>query len=359
MIMEQMPETVSKEMDQLRRPDPALLQYIYEQGWFKLFVPEELGGRMTPLPEALEIFEQAAVMDGNLGWLVTIGSGGGMFTAYMQAETAREQFSPVNAVVAGSGAPTGSARPADGGYSVTGEWKYCSGSTYATLFTANCRITGPSGEADEQSPIRSFIFRPDQVEIVPDWNAFGLRATDSHTIRVRDAFVPESHTFSLEEQLGYQEELIYRYPFLPFAEVSFAAMTLGLARHFLEEAAALAERNQAGWEAAAPGRYHRVRERITRMEERLAVERSRFYDAVRASWEELARDGSLPDSTQQLVGRLSKQAARTAAGCAGDLFGYLGMSAIREDAAVNRIWRDLQTASQHGLLVSYEENSLN
>ena len=57
---------------------PEILEYIYDHRLFKLFVPEELGGRMTSLPAALRLFEEASWIDGNFGWLITIGSGGGI-----------------------------------------------------------------------------------------------------------------------------------------------------------------------------------------------------------------------------------------------------------------------------------------
>jgi len=355
MITEEMARACSAEMERTRRLDPGLLEAVHELGWFKLFVPEELGGRMLALPEALEVFEEAGRLDGNLGWLVTIGSGGGMFAAYMEPEVARELFSPRAAVVAGSGAPSGVARKTEGGYTVTGSWKYCSGSSYATLFTANCRIAYGEAEADEEAPIRSFVFLPEQVEIVPDWNAFGLRATESHTMKVDRIFVPEERTFDLAEQKGFRDYAIYRYPFLPFAETSFAAMSLGLARHFLDEASGLAEANKAGWEAAKAHRYPFVRQRIDRMETEWAQARDTFYRAVCESWDQVEHGGTLTEEAQRLVGRISKQAARTAVRCAGELFPYLGMYAVMEDTAINRIWRDLHTVAHHVLLVSFEE----
>ena len=55
------------------------LELIYQEKLFKLFVPEAFGGKLTSLPDSLNIFEQAAYIDGSFGWAVTIGSGGGFF----------------------------------------------------------------------------------------------------------------------------------------------------------------------------------------------------------------------------------------------------------------------------------------
>lgn len=236
-------------MDKHRQVTPDVLKTIYDHRLFHLFVPDELEGRMTPLPDATRFFQESARIDGNLGWLVAIGAGGGFFAALMSRDISRRVFARREAVIAGSGMPTGAARQVDGGYIVTGSWKYCSGSTYATTFTANAVVGKGStlqdapGEptADQGEPeIRSFIMNPDQIEIQQDWNAFGLRATGSHTISAVEAFVPYEMTFSLTETKGYKNEPIYRYPFLPFAQVSFAGVAVGIAEHFLEAAESLA-----------------------------------------------------------------------------------------------------------------------
>lgn len=355
MLRKDQVEPLSIEMERRKKLDRSLLEAIYEHRWFKLFVPEECGGRMTALPEAVQIFEEAARLDGNLGWLVAIGAGGGMFAGFMEPDTARTLFTPREAVIAGSGVPSGVARKTEGGYIVTGEWKYCSGASYATVFTAYCRIAGGEQAADGQPAVRACVFLPHQVEIIPDWNAVGLKATESHTIRVREAFVPDRMTFDLTERKGWDEHAIFRYPFEPFAVASFAAVVLGIARHFLEEAAVWAERNRHIWNAAIPHRHSFVLDKIALLEGQLGMAREKYRQAVRESWALTEKGAALTAEEGERVSRIGKQAARTAAACVQDLFPYLGMPAIMEDTLLNLIWRDLVTAAQHALLVSFEE----
>ncbi len=88
----------------------GLLQWLYEEKLFKLFIPEALGGRMLDLPAALRVFQSVAEMEGNLGWLTAIGSGGGMFIPNIERSLAEQLFKDEKAVIAGSGYPNGSAR---------------------------------------------------------------------------------------------------------------------------------------------------------------------------------------------------------------------------------------------------------
>ena len=242
----------SKNCEQSKQITDAMLTFMTEQQLFKLFVPEELGGKMLDLPSAVRVFQEAAAIDGNFGWLVTVGSGGGMFTENMTEDAARSYYSPENAVIAGSGFPAGTAQPTDGGYMINGKWFYCSGSQYATLFTASCRV---ESEASGQNQILAFVLEPDQVNVIEDWDAFGLKGTSSHTIEVVNQFVPTYRSFSIFKQQNDLVGPIHTFPFVPFSEASFAAVALGIGAHFLEEVGHLLEKNKQNWQAGPIDRY--------------------------------------------------------------------------------------------------------
>jgi len=342
----------SLEMDKFRRIPKEVLDFIYDERLFHLFVPDELEGRMTELPEAARVFQSCSRIDGNLGWMVTIGAGGGFFTALLEQGVSREIFGRRDAVIAGSGMPTGTARRVEGGYRVSGKWKYCSGSTYATTFTANAVIESENETVKaselttgaEAQEIRAFAFRPEQIRILPDWNAFGLRATASHTMIAEDVFVPDNRTFLFDEMKSYENETIYRYPFLPFAQVSFAAVAIGIAEHFLEAAEALAN---------AKGSETYVMNKLKEHSGFFRDSEVNFYATVEDSWQELLQEGELSGEAEAAVTAASIRAANTARACGQTLFPLLGLAAAMEDSEVNRCWRDLQTACSHSLLRSY------
>ncbi len=328
------------------------LSLLYEMGLFKLFVPQEYGGRMEPLPEALRLFEAASRVEGSFGWAATIGSGGGYFAACLPPEVAASIYSDPRAVIAGSGLPTGRAVRVEGGYVLNGSWKYCSGSTYATTFTATAIVeSGGTGEPEALA----FALRPEQAEIVPDWRSFGLRATASHTIAAKDAFVPDSRAFRVDRN-DRRSEPVYSVPFRPFAESSFAAVAIGIARHLLEEAVATAEGSRDAWSKGGAARYGAVAARIRRAETRLDERAAGYYEAVERAWTRHVRGDAL-EADWAAVGRESKAAADEALRTGQDVFRSLGIGALMEDAAVNRIWRDLQTACQHTLLIDFGTES--
>lgn len=327
------------------------LNLIVERGWFKMFLPESLGGQALSLPEALHIYEFTSWVDGSLGWVVTIGSGAGYFAGYMQEGVADHVFSPRDSVIAGSGTPVGAAVQVDGGYIINGKWHICSGSRHATAFTANCLIENDDS-ADQE--IRTFVLSPHQVDILFDWHAFGLKATDGHTIVAHDQFVPDDKTFSLSKQLSFLDEPLFNYPFLQFAQASFAAVNVGIARHFLDEAKSIAALNESSWNASKTGRYESVQRIIARMEDQLTMDNILFHHTINRSWETHMENKPFTPEEMELVSAVCKRVTNTALSCGQNLFPYLGISVIMENEPINQIWRDLQTASQHSMLKSFD-----
>ena len=312
------------------RPADEILELIYQLGLFKLFVPNAMNGSMTALPEAVRMFEEASYIDGSFGWLVTIGSGGGYFSSIFDKEVSRRLFTQRNAVVAGSGHVGGSARKIDGGYSVSGSWKFCSGAEYATIFTANCM--------SQDGTVRSFIFTPDQVTVHKDWDAYGLRATGSHTISVSDTIVADDMTFDISSGDRHYIDPIFDYPFLPFAQASFAAVNVGICRHFLEEARLVL------------GSSHTPDNIIARQEEKLTEEANKFHVAVERSWELSLHNDNSQEAAYIHVGQLARKVTATALGCAQSIYPHLGLTAAIQSTSLNRCWRDLHTSSQHILI---------
>lgn len=340
----------SSQMEKTGVISQPILDFIYEQKLFKLFVPKELGGRMTPLPEALRLFADASEIDGNFGWIITIGSGGGFFSAFINTSICQELFSNPKAVIAGSGAPSGIAKKVKNGYQVSGQWKYCSGAPHATFFTANCFIE--QEDKPETQEIRSFIFLPDQVKIIEDWSAFGLKATSSHSIQVENIFVPHSMTFNLTEPNSYYEQPIFQYPFILFAEASFAAVSIGIGKHFFTEAKSILNECKNKWETH---RWEFVNNKYKKLEASLTQSIDEFFKVINTSWEKHILQQSLSETELEQISHQCKETAHLILSSADTLLPYLGMGAVMEHTTINRIWRDLHTACQHVALTPFYE----
>ena len=348
--MIEMIREASPRMEQEGRLTGEVLEYIYDKGLFKLFIPKVLGGTMQPLPEALKIFEEAARADGSFGWLVQIGSGAGFFAVTMDPDEVRKHFTARDFYIAGSDRPGGTAEKTDGGYIVSGTWPFSSGADHASLFTATCRIK--SDDADD-GELYAFAFTPDQVTVERDWEAFGMQATGSHTIHVEDAFVPAERRFDVSDPHFHFDDPVYHYPFKAFAAANIASTAIGVAGHFFETARAYIESKKDAWSRDGSRRYGHAFKKLEENEAVFLEARTDFYRSVEKSWEAHV-SGSPDEAAMTDISMQSKIAARTGVQGVQDLYPYLGMDIVMKNHPLNRIYRDLLTASQHALLVDSE-----
>lgn len=347
---------------------PSQLRLAYTQQWFSMLVPEVYGGKMLALPDVVKLEEAIAWADGSMGWVVTLCSGAGWFGGFMSESLARQLFHSAESCLAGSGAATGTAELLPGGYRISGKWWHASGAPHNTVFTANCIIT-ENGQhclnSDGSPVIKPFAFLRNEVTIIPTWNCFGLIATASHAFEVIDLEVSSDRAFAIEENAVHIDAPLYRYPFLQLAELTLAANISGMAIHFIDEAVAIIplkkEKEQQLLQMA-----------VQKAIENIDVARQSFYAAIDRSWSQLtdyfykqqkvnlqATDPSQVLEQQlnmgpDLLQELSSTARALASICreqSDDLYPYCGLIAADKDSVINRVWRDLHTASQHSLLV--------
>ena len=92
--------------------------------------------------------------------------------------------------------PVGTAAPVEGGFRLSGRWKYASGSDHTDW--AFLGGTPPGGELEER---RIFLVPKSDYEIVDVWHVAGLKATGSQDIVIKDVFVPAYRTVKFSDNL--------------------------------------------------------------------------------------------------------------------------------------------------------------
>lgn len=299
-------------------------------------------------PDGLRMEEALAKIDGSLGWTVTLCSGACMFVGYIENEVAQEIFSDEQVCFAGSGHASGIASCKSDGYIVNGYWNYATGAPYATIFTANCKIEkngNPVIDDNGEQKILSFFFKRNEVEIDADWDTMGLKATAGFSFRVTNLFVHTNRTFIIDAAHATIKAPIYQYPFIQFAEATLAVNSLGMANHFLEEAHHILQKSNI---------INNVKKAMLQdlqaANETLASLKNNFYAAVDESWNEQIAGKELSKEKLQCVSNTSRYLAKEIKTIVALLYPYCGLSKTKTSSTINRIFRDIFTASQHRLL---------
>ncbi|WP_443937966.1 acyl-CoA dehydrogenase family protein [Pedobacter sp. MW01-1-1] len=339
------------ESEALGQLHPEIVEQAYEEQWFKLFVPEAYGGPGKKLPEILRLEESLAEADGSLGWTVTLCAGAGWFAGFLDPSLAQEIFADRTVCFAGSGAVGGTATQTPNGYVINGHWKYASGALHATVFTANCVLQNEEGlefTDEEGNPIiKSFILKKNEVHILPGWSYFGLVATGSHAFEVHQCEVPFNRTFSINTNIQVADQG-FDYPFLQLAETTLAVNSLGMAKHFVE----LVENSfyaRSGLKRYTAEQINYFTQVLQDSKLEMARMRIAFYEAFDQSWDELINHSTISLESLEKVSTTSRHMAHTTRKICDTLFPYCGLEAARKETEINRVWRDIHTASQHAL----------
>ena len=188
------------EGDRLARLPKYVVRALVQHGLFRLWIPKRCGGFELDLPEALQIYEAAARLDGSIGWAVMIGSGGGC-SPRISIPNRELDLCAARIGRGRIGCARRTRLSRDGRLSrERSAWHYASGAHYATTFTANCLVMDGGTlvfGADGKPLIRAMAFEAPQVTILPVWDPTGMRGTGSDDFEVRDTFVPENRSFSV------------------------------------------------------------------------------------------------------------------------------------------------------------------
>lgn len=330
------------QFDQNRRLTDDVFNALADAGLFRLWTPRALGGpELCPL-DFMRVVETAAALDGSVGWLV--GNGGGMSRAggYLPESVARKWFADPRAFIVASTASVGRARPAPGGYQVSGHWRYGSGSAHGGYFMGLAAIEGLV-EGDAPSLICCYVAR-DQVTIHDTWRVSGLRGTSSGDFSIEDVFVPAERTHAMPGLTPTQPGLLYRLPPRSIFPWTVAVVPLGIAQGAIDAFVDLAQAKPRAGASMLLRDSEIVQATVGRA---TALLRSARAFMIEAMMELMAATDDALVGARVTLRAATAHAAETAVRIADMLAAEAGGAAIAESCPLERFIRDVQASVKH------------
>jgi indole-3-acetate monooxygenase len=313
------------------------IDLLFDHGLLKVFLPKNMNGLGLSLIDTMEIIREAAYLNGSLGWLVQIGNGGNYFASCFNEEIATKLFSAKKNVIAGSGTPSGKVELHQNGFLINGKWPFCSGSEYAELFTISF-IHPSSGEKFAAVVPRK------EVNIIQDWKTIGLRNTSTHSIELKDIYVPKEFVFDVNEQRSLQDHPAFSVPFVIYAQVFFLQVVFGVTTRLLFETQKLIHEKEDHWKLTYPNKMQQLEELCERLNFSLKSYQIRTLDLTN-----LYQNGGNHDLEEQHRKELVHY-AKWLRDSVHELVGELGITVIYEDHPISIFYRDLIVVCQHYLL---------
>jgi alkylation response protein AidB-like acyl-CoA dehydrogenase len=192
------------------------------------------------------------------------------------------------------------------------------------------------------------VFEAPQVAILPVWDPTGMRGTGSDDFEVRDAFVPESRSFSVFTDAPRETGPLYRLPFGVLTELPITAVAVGIARHALDAFASLAQVKKIHGAGAPLMSDPVVQSTFGAAYATWQLAKSLLESLAHKAWDAaLANRALAPTDLAEITGGCVFSVARLRAAI-GELLALTGMTAIQPESELARAWRDFQALAAHG-----------
>lgn len=214
---------------------------IDRAGLFRLITPKDLGGQEAGSATIIDVCEELSYADGSVGWAYAQNITVGAYAAYLAPEHARALASARTG--AGHFAPLGVAREEDGGYRVSGSYKFGSGCSHAEFMGGSALLMRGDELApmvDGRIPAIAFILPAERVMIKGNWDVIGLRGTGSFDFEVPEQFVEAGACFDLFRAETRTGGPIYGLGSIAIGTIGSCAWAIGVARRALDEIAEIA-----------------------------------------------------------------------------------------------------------------------
>ena len=333
-----------------RRVPEETIQKFKEAGFFRILQPRQWGGyEMSP---AVFFTVQMILGEGDMSaaWVFGIVGVHNWHLALFDHQAAVDVWGEDNSVlIASTYMPTGKITVVEGGFRLSGRWKFSSGCDNCGWILLGAMLPTEDGGVEPGTllvPCRD-------LEIIDTWHVAGLRGTGSKDIVVEDAFVPHHRTH--RHRQGYLCENpgnsvntapLYR---LPFGQVFIRAVNgsaVGALKGFADQVADYAAKRVSPF-GGKTSDSATVRAAVADAHAAAAE----MSDTMRAGYAALEADvarGETPSTEKRLLYKYyAANSATRAADQAMKLYRVVGGTGLFTDLPYARMFDDIVAARQH------------
>ncbi len=356
-VVEQLAEQLAAQAvpsDEMGRLTDDAATLLRQSGAVRLLQPFKHGGYEATLEEFLETVMRIAAISPSVGWVAgVVGVHPWEFAQTDPRLQADLWDSDPDTWTASPYAPMGRATSVDGGFRLSGQWPFSSGTDHCSWAILGGIVTDGVGEGGAPIICHFVLPRSDYDIVEGSWEVLGLKGTGSKNVVIRDAFVSDYRVINQAKLLdgGYADEFqpgnpLYALPFGVVFPYAISAATIGIAEGALAAFIDLT-RGRLGIDGA----------RISKNPHQLAVLGAAIADIKASRTVLLAQARHMLDITssgrkltvsERLECRVDQvRASRRAVDAVDALFVHAGGGALRLQQPFQRYWRDAHAAMNH------------
>jgi 3-hydroxy-9,10-secoandrosta-1,3,5(10)-triene-9,17-dione monooxygenase len=186
----------SRAQHDARRILPETIAEMQAAGLFRVLQPVRWGGFEMELGTFYDIQLALAEGDMSTGWTYGVLGAVSWVMGLLDDRAAREVWgSDRSVLICSSTMPAGAATAVDGGFRLSGRWRYASGCEHCGWAFLGGMVTRDNAAPDW----RFFLVPRSDYTTVDTWQVAGLQGTGSIDVILEDVLVPEYHTQRLED----------------------------------------------------------------------------------------------------------------------------------------------------------------
>jgi alkylation response protein AidB-like acyl-CoA dehydrogenase len=328
------------ENDRIRELTKPVVAALIDGGFFHMLKPKSLGGMELKPSIFAQVTEAISTADASTAWVTCQSNGCSTTAAYLDPAVAKEIWGPVNGILAWGPAGPYEATRVDGGYRITGRWRFASGSQNATHLGAHMRVEGENGT-------RTFLFPKSSATMVDIWHTVGLRGTSSNEYFVDDLFVPDQRSLFRDDPKYRREQgLLYRFTSGQLYSIGFGGVGLGIGRAVIDEFLRLPAGKVARGASKPMRENNVVQAQVAMCEARWRSARLLLHDAADRAWDTIEQTGEMTLEQRANIRLASTWAIQSAREVVNTLYHAAGSMAVFEENPYERRLRDMHTVAQ-------------
>ena len=184
---------VAEAADQIERDQdiPApLLAKIVETRLPRMLLPRSAGGDEVEPWIYLRAIEEISRHDGSVGWNLFVANSAALIAPFIPLSAAKAIYDDPRGWIAWGPPNQYAATAVPGGYRISGQWHFASGSRQATWMGAHGNVIEPDGSRRlnrfGRPTVKTLLFPKHKATPVRDWDTLGMRGTASEGYRLDD-----------------------------------------------------------------------------------------------------------------------------------------------------------------------------
>ena len=332
---------------------PEIRDRVRESNVQRILQPVNHGGAGGPLSDIVTALTEIGAACGSSGWVISQY----VLHNYMVAQWPAEGREAVwgkdpKALVAGILVPSmGSYEVKDGGYIVSGRWKWVTGVNTCDW----CMVTAYEKDNPGPDTHRHFLLPRAEVDVHDTWHAIGLKGSGTNDVALDRAFVPNHLSLTMTELRGgespgeqWRDNPLYLLPSYSIFGLGITSGAVGIAREIATEYNAIVMKKTSvmSEKSVADFSSQQIKFAEAKCAADSAVEILRF---AASEFHAIAREESrvptdLERSRCRALATFAGNTAMDSAKMAWDLSGALS---VLSSSSLGALYTDLIVANQH------------